>query len=169
MNHRRRDDRGSIAPLIPPLMIALLLLGGLVIDGARDLNARGDAQGYAEEAARAGATGIDTKSALLQLDTSDSDTSARKRVADYCASVMASDPRVTACGLLQGGLDFTDDPDGTVSAACQAVIIEPLIVNTRVTMKIGTTLLGMIGLQELTAVGTGKARPYQGTEQGNQC
>ena len=84
---RRRDDEGSIAPLFPVVVLALLMLGGLVVDGSRDLKARGTAQGYAEEAARAGATGIDPASDPLKLDTTGGATPglARTRVADYCA------------------------------------------------------------------------------------
>ena len=38
---------------MPVVLLALFILGGLVVDGSRDLDARGDAQAYAEEAARA--------------------------------------------------------------------------------------------------------------------
>ena len=64
----RRCDDGSITPLVPILVLAFLMLGGLVIDGSRDLNARSDAQAYAEEAARAGAGAVDLTSDVLALD-----------------------------------------------------------------------------------------------------
>ena len=50
-----RGERGSVAPAIPIIAFTLLLLGGLVIDASRQLNERGLAVAYAEEAARAGA------------------------------------------------------------------------------------------------------------------
>ena len=58
MNARRRET-GSITPFALIFAIALLLLAGLVIDGGRQLNARGRALAYAQEAARAGAQAVD--------------------------------------------------------------------------------------------------------------
>jgi hypothetical protein len=161
----RGDDDGSIAPVVPIMVLALLLIGGLVIDGARDLNAHGDAQGYAEEAARAGATGIDTASAELKLDRSGGAHAVTTLVDDYCTKVRASDPRVTACGLDQPAFTDADEPDPT----CNASVVQPLLVHTRVTMRINTSLLGILGVQTMTAAGTGKARPYEGTALDNVC
>ena len=50
---RTRDERGSLAPAVPVIAMFLLLLGGLGVDGSRQLNARGQAVAFAEEAARA--------------------------------------------------------------------------------------------------------------------
>src|SRR3954453_14579683 len=87
-------DRGSILPLVPVLIIVLLLLGGLVVDAGRELNARSQAQSYAEEAARAGATAVDPSRPDLTLLPA----LARRRVNAYCATVRAnSRDQVTGC------------------------------------------------------------------------
>ncbi len=65
MSRRLRGDAGALAPAVPVLAFVLLLLGGLVIDASRLLNARGRAVAYAEEAARAGAGAIQPGQAVL--------------------------------------------------------------------------------------------------------
>ncbi|MDH2413239.1 pilus assembly protein TadG-related protein [Nocardioides sp. CER19] len=141
---RRRDERGSIAPAIPIIAFMLLLLGGLGIDASRQLNARGEAVAFAEEAARAGAQAVDVDVDDLELD----EGQARQRVADYCAA-LESEGRVRSCqwrGLTEvGGDDHRH-----------------LVVNTRVELSINATLLGMIGVRELHASADAKARPYEG-------
>jgi Flp pilus assembly protein TadG len=165
VSRRLRDDEGSIAPMIPLLILSLLLIGGLVIDGARDLNARGDAQGYAEEAARAGATGIDTASAQLKLDRGSGPHAVQTLVDSFCTAVKKSDARVTGCGPADTAYTDGDEP----SADCDASVVQPLVVHTQVTMQIHTTLLGILGVQKMTATGTGKARPFEGTDPANAC
>ena len=73
---RRRDERGSFAPALPIIAMCLLLLGGLVIDASRQLNARGEAVAFAEEAARAGAQAVDVAADDFALD----ERAARERV-----------------------------------------------------------------------------------------
>ncbi len=73
---RAGRDAGTIAPAVPILVFVLLLLGGLVLDASRQLNARGRAVAYAEEAARAGASAIVLENPQLQLDEDE----ARRRV-----------------------------------------------------------------------------------------
>lgn len=143
---RHRDQRGSIAPAIPVIGMILLLLGGLTIDGSRQLNARGAATAYAEEAARAGAQAIDTAEIDLVLDESE----VRARVGRYCRAVEAAGP-VTSCRFLGIEEVSSDDP-------------RRLVVTTEVRTQISTTLLGMVGKQTLTATGTGRARPYEGID-----
>lgn len=156
------DERGSIAPLMLAIIIALFMIGGLVVDGSRALNARGEAQAYAEEAARAGATAVVLSSVTLKLDK----RQATARVDSYCAAVMRP-PRspVTSCGL-----DRHDSPDGFSSApTCDGHSAE-IVVHTIVHMRINTTLLGMVGPTSLTSTGRAKARPAEGTDSaGNAC
>ena len=78
-----RDERGSLAPAVPIIASFLLLMGGLVIDASRQLNARGEAVAFAEEAARAGAQGVDVAADDLELDQA----LARQRVDEYCRRV----------------------------------------------------------------------------------
>lgn len=159
---RPGGERGSITPLVPVLILAFLMIGGLVVDGSRDLNARGEAQAYAEEAARAGATAVDLTSATLKLD----ETLAARRVRGYCASVMSQpNSAVTSCELhpVAGG------PQGFSTATTCGGVRAEIVVNTMVQMRIGTTLLGIVGITELTSSGQAKARPIEGTSAGNAC
>jgi Flp pilus assembly protein TadG len=144
LRRRAADDAGTIAPAVPILVFVLLLLGGLVLDASRQLNARGRAVGYAEEAARAGASAINLDNPQLQLDEDE----ARRRVQRYCDSLVAT---------------------GTVSA-CRLEAVLPnssrdrrrLTVQTRVELEIPATLLGLVGVTTLQAAGDAKARPYEG-------
>ncbi|MDQ1292262.1 MAG: hypothetical protein QG608_140 [Actinomycetota bacterium] len=144
-----RTDRGSIAPLLPLLALLILLLGGLVIDAARQLNARAKAIAYAEEAARAGAGAIDLGSENLELITVD----AGARVEEYCTRVL-QDTRsgVKTCHLIGIETIGEDDP-------------RPLVVHVRVTTQIPSTLLGLVGVKVFTAAGDGRARPFEGVLQ----
>lgn len=124
--------------------MALLLLGGLTIDASRQLNARGQAVAFAEEAARAGAQGVDIAATDLELDPS----LARQRVEEYCARV-ESLGQVEDCRFVR--IEPVSDADP-----------RPLVVVTAVSMQIDTSLLGMVGVQHLTASTTARARPYEG-------
>lgn len=54
MNHRRhRDDRGYVSLFIVMMIPVVLVAAGLVLDGGRQLQARRDANGAAQAAARA--------------------------------------------------------------------------------------------------------------------
>lgn len=138
------DDRGSIAPMIPVMAMVLLILGGLVIDASRQLNERGEAVAYAEEAARAGAQGVQLGRGDISLDP----TKVRQRVSDYCEQI-SHNSAVSSCRF--EGISQTS---GTTS--------RPLVVNVRVTMSINASLLGIVGVTSLRATGTGKARPVEG-------
>jgi Flp pilus assembly protein TadG len=144
MTRRRRDERGSIAPAVPIIAFMLLLLGGLGIDASRQLNARGEALAFAEEAARAGAQAVDVDADDLELD----EAQAKQRVADYCAA-LAAEGRVKSCEWI--GLTAVGDGDN-----------RRLVVNTRVEMSINATLLGMVGVRHLDASADARARPYEG-------
>ncbi len=142
-----RDERGSVAPAVPIIAIFLLLLGGLTIDASRQLNARGEAVAFAEEAARAGAQAVDLAEEDLTLDQA----MARERVNTYCT-------RVEQLGQVR---------------SCRFVRIEPvgggdgrsLVVVTRVETRIETSLLGLVGATHLDASGEARARPYEGIEE----
>lgn len=161
---RPHGDGGSIAPLVPIVLFATLLLGGLVVDGSGDLNARSQAQAYAEEAARAGATAVDLSSANLTLVTGGGDGSVQQRVSAYCSALRRTDARVTSCELATPAItDAVDTGPGCPSGP------QPVVVNTRVRMQISTTLLGMIGVAHMSATGTAQARPYEGTSAADAC
>ncbi len=150
---RPSGDGGSLAPAVPIFAFVLLLLGGLVIDASRVLNARGRAVAYAEEAARAGASAVQPGAAVLALD----EPVVKARVADYCAALRA-DPEQ------HGGLQ-----------TCEFVTLETVsgtdprrvVVRTRVALQIPTTLLGIIGVRRLDASGEARARPFEGVNPGD--
>jgi Flp pilus assembly protein TadG len=143
----RRDERGSLAPAVPVIAMFLLLLGGLVIDASRQLNARGEAVAFAEEAARAGAQGVDVAEDDLVLDPA----LARQRVDVYCRQVERLG-QVEDCEFVDIEAVSSTDP-------------RPLVVVTQVRTKINTTLLGIVGKRTLSASGIARARPYEGIEE----
>jgi Flp pilus assembly protein TadG len=141
---RRRDDRGSIAPAVPVIAMFLLLLGGLTIDASRQLNARGEAVAFAEEAARAGAQGIDPVAVDVELDPA----LVQERVARYCTRVEQLG-QVDDCRFLR--IEQVSSSDS-----------RQLVVVTEVKTEIETTLLGMVGTRSLSASAVARARPYEG-------
>ena len=152
-----RDDRGSILPLVPVLIVILMLLGGLVVDGNRALNARNEAQSYAEEAARAGATAIDPTAADLTVDPA----LAQQRVEAFCRTVQANSRDQVHC-------QFIGVTAATTHCGHQP-LTSKLVVEARVTMSIPTTLLGLVGIQELHATGDARARPFEGITAADAC
>ena len=142
----RRDD-GSIAPAVPAIALILLLLGGLVLDASRLLNLRGRALAYAEEAARAGAGALQPRpDGFLRVDP----LAARSRVEEYC-DIARDGGSVRECQFLG-----VEAPGGTDT--------RPLAVRVRVQMSERATLLGIVGLSDLTATGEARARPVEGTD-----
>jgi hypothetical protein len=143
---RQRNEHGSIAPAVPVIAMFLLLLGGLTIDASRQLNARGEAVAFAEEAARAGAQGIDPVAVDVELDPG----LVRERVDTYCARVLQLG-QVSDCRFLR--IEQVSGSDA-----------RPLVVVTEVRTEIETTLLGMVGTRSLSASATARARPYEGID-----
>lgn len=145
---RLRGDRGAIAPMVPILAFVLLLLGGLVIDASRLLNARGRAVAFAEEAARAGASAILEGQAVLAIDRGAMDA----RIDAYCDAVQA-DPTggVTFCDFKELRQVGDGDP-------------RELVVEVEVRLAIPASLLGMIGVETLRASAVGSARPFEGVD-----
>lgn len=146
----RRDERGSLAPAVPIIAMMLLLLGGLGIDGSRQLNARGQAVAFAEEASRAGAQGVDLNADDLVLDP----VLVRQRVETYCARVLALE-QVSSCQLLRIERVSATDP-------------RKIVVVTRVRLSVPATLLGMVGVRTLSASADAKARPFEGIDTAEQ-
>lgn len=140
---RHGRERGSIAPAVPIIALALLLLGGLVIDASRQLNARGEAVAFAEEAARAGAQGV-TVDVPVEVDPRE----ARRMVDDFCAQILTRQG-VTGCRLV--AVEPSTEPPR-----------RPLYVVTEVQMEVPATLLGIVGVRSLTAAGAGRSEPVEG-------
>ena len=147
---RPSGDAGTIAPLVPIFGFVLLLLGGLVIDASRLLNARGRAVAYAEEAARAGAGAIEPEQAVLKLNEAE----VKDRVTAYCTAIRQDAEQnggVTNCDYI--ALRTVSDTDD-----------RQLVVQVYVALEIPASLLGIVGVQRLTASGRGSARPFEGVD-----
>ena len=141
---RPRGERGALTPAVLILAIMIFWLAGLVIDGARQLNARSRAIAYAQEAARAGASGINLNVQKVEFDPKD----VRARVDAYCAEAEANDDTIKQCGL-------SKEPD-----------LNDLKV--LVVLENPTTFLSMLGIQTLTAKGEGEAHAEQGINQADE-
>ncbi|MEV8371250.1 pilus assembly protein TadG-related protein [Kribbella sp. NPDC056861] len=131
------DHRGALSPAVAILAVMIFTLAGLVIDGGRQLGAKSRAVGYAQEAARVGAATIIFNSAEAKIDTLKAGTA----VSDFCAQVTSNDKAVQKCGTTE----LTDE----------GLTVEVVIGNK-------TTFLGMIGIGNLNASGTGEAHAEQG-------
>jgi hypothetical protein len=97
---------------------------------------------YAEEAARAGASAVDPASEPLVIEPAQ----ARLMIQDYCSAAKASEPRLTECR------------PGPFEAAAVTVV-------TKIELESG--LLGIVGINTLSATGEGEARPLIGVRGGD--
>lgn len=128
---------------MPIIALVLLLLGGLGIDGSRQLNARGEATAFAEEAARAGAQAIDVAASDLRLDPD----LVQERVRTYCARIEQLGQ--AECHFVRVEAVSDDDP-------------RMLVVVTEANLSIKPSLLGIVHPGDLRAKATARARPYEG-------
>lgn len=141
---KRRDETGSITPFVVIVSLAIIMLAALVVDGGRQLNAKGRAIAYAQEAARAGAQAIDVTDPRLDLVPRFALQAARQ----YCQEAMAADDQLVEC---RPQITVVNDPSGSFNA---------VTVSTRVEIK--AILLGMIRRPILNAGGQAVARPVSG-------
>jgi len=141
---RIRDERGSITPFVVIVSLAILMLAALVIDGGRQLNGKGRAIAYAQEAARAGAQAIDVTDPRLDLVPAKALAAAQ----DYCATAMARDVQLVSCRAV---LKTVQDPAGDFTA-----------VSVSTSINIKAILLGIINRPVLEASGEALARPVSG-------
>ncbi|MDO9379937.1 MAG: pilus assembly protein TadG-related protein [Nocardioidaceae bacterium] len=144
MTPRWRDERGSITPFTIIVLIALLALAGLVIDGGRQLNAKGRAVAYAQEAARAGVQSIDL---ALQVEFVNKER-AERVISAYCEQAQAADERLTTC-----------EPDITEPAD---VLGNVDVIGVRTEVTTNPILLNMFGVGPLMSSAQAQARPIGG-------
>jgi len=82
---RAAGDEGQVTAFVVVIMAALILLAGLVVDGGLTLDAREQALGEAQEAARAGAQAINLaiyrQDGALVLDPAEAAADARRYLA----------------------------------------------------------------------------------------
>jgi hypothetical protein len=124
----RDKERGSLSLMIVVLFAALAALAGIVVDGGAKLTGDENAAAVAQEAARAGATSVDTSRAYatgtFAVDEQQAITAAR----DYLSAA--------------GYRDFTLSADGTEAIRVTVGITEP------------TRFLSLIGIDSFTCTGT---------------
>src|SRR4051812_49718179 len=90
---REEDERGSVTAFFVVIVFALLMLGGLALDGGRILAARRDASSLASAAARRGAQELDygaITSGRAELDPARAEAAARAFLSQAGASGTAS-------------------------------------------------------------------------------
>jgi len=141
MTRRRRGERGALTPAVMVMAIALLLLGGLVTDGGRQLNVKLRAQSTAEEAARAGATMTDPFTANATIDPE----KAAQRVAAYCQQAMAEDSSIDTCEFVGVGQEQVSDE------------LTRGYVEARVVISESPLLFGLLGMSDLEADASAKS------------
>lgn len=142
---RRRDERGSITPFVIIVALGIILLAGLVIDGGRQLNAKGRAVAYAQEAARAGAQAVDVSDPRLDLNRAQALDTAQ----EYCRQAMAADGQLVRC---EPSLRTVND--GQLGSF--------LAVQVDAQVEIDAILLDMVRSPTMTASGAAMARPVSG-------
>lgn len=132
--NRSRDDAGQVTAFVTVLVVALLALGGLVLDGGLALSAKMQALDAAQAAARAGAQ---------QLD-----------LATYRATNTARlDPTRAANAARRWLADAGLDGDATATATTVTVTVRR---HSR------TQLLQLVGVRELDVSATATATAVQG-------
>lgn len=133
------NDRGSVTVFVVVLTVALLMVGGLVIDGGYTLAANRRAFNEAEAAARAGAQAVDMdvlrSTGTVQLDAD----AARRRAEAYLAAL---------------------GRDGTVE-------VEGDSVQVRVRFPQPMLILSIVGVGPLQIEGQGTARAVRGVTAGD--
>lgn len=139
-----RSERGSITPFVVIVSLGILMLAALVIDGGRQLNAKGRAIAYAQEAARAGSQAVDVTDPRLDLVPALALRAARA----YCDEAMAKDAQLVGC---TPSLTTLRDAAGSF-----------LAVRVEAKISLRAILLGIINRPTLTAGGVALARPVSG-------
>jgi Flp pilus assembly protein TadG len=124
----RRDEVGSMAPILPFIFLIIFAVGGMVIDGGYALAADRKAMGEAEQAARVGADALD-EGALRDGITVVNNRRARLAAQAYLAEVGST---------------------GTVE-------ISGGVVTVTVMRDQDTTLLGAFGLDSIHVTATASA------------
>src|SRR5215469_6306464 len=127
----RAMDRGSLSLMIVVLFAALAALAGIVVDGGAKLTGDENAAAVAQEAARAGATSVDTSRAYATGTFT----------VDQQQAVTAARSYLSAAGYRQ----YTVGDDGAEAIRVTVRITEP------------TRFLSLIGVDSFTCTGTAVA------------
>ena len=132
-----RDQDGSISAFVALLLVALIVVLGLVVDGGSALSARQAAADEAEQAARAGAGALSVQALR-----------AGSLQLDPAAAVAAAESFTAEAG--HPGI-------ATVSHDVVTVVIH---------FRVGTEVLGIVGIHSLPVSATASAADLQGVTVG---
>ncbi len=153
---RIRDQRGALTPAVIIMIVLLLPLGALVADAGKQINAKLKAQAIAQEAARAGATYIRDLASRQGKPTRQSKAQAEAAVQTYCEQAEReqshADSQVTISRCEYAGAGVKRMPDETMQ----------YYVEARVKLTVNSSLLGLLGINELTATDTAEAHAVTG-------
>jgi Flp pilus assembly protein TadG len=146
---RGRDERGALTPAVMVMALGFLLLGGLVVDGGRQLTAKLRAEETAREAARAGAIYIDQRQSGAHIDHA----LATEAVDRYCEEARSHDDTIKECRVTGFTKDEKVGDDG-IGRAFEYVDVE-------VQIEVPTSLFGIIGVSSFTSTMTENAAAVQ--------
>ena len=136
MTARIRDERGTVTAFVASFTLALVAVGGLVVDGGYILAARQRAYDEADAAARAGAQAIDLDTLRSGGSATLTISEAQRRVDDY---------------LLPSGHEGVVEVNGDQ-------------VTVTITHDRSLVLLGAFGVGPVTIEATGTASAIQAVE-----
>lgn len=129
MTSAREQGGGAVSVPVAVLLLALLAVAGLAVDGARKGQQVANADAVAEEAARAGAQAVDLAAAQR----------GQARL-DPSAAHAAAQRYLAAAGIT-----------GTVTVTGDRIQVD-------VTLTTRTVLLGLVGVDTVTATGSAEAQ-----------
>jgi Flp pilus assembly protein TadG len=138
--HGQDSDRGALSLMIVVLFVAFIALAGIVVDGGAKLDADENAYGLAQEAARAGATSVDTSTAY--------------RSGSFVVNPEQAQEAASTYLTLAGQHDFSVRAVGRHEIWVSVTISEP------------TTFLAIIGIGRFTCTGTATATLVTGVTGG---
>lgn len=105
------DDHGAVSTFLAVIALALLMAGGLAIDGGRKVNALREASHIADNAARAGAQAVDLDTLRTTGDLRLVPSEATDRVEAYLSTLGYIATNVTVNGAtVTVTVDVTVDP-----------------------------------------------------------
>ncbi|MGH9030547.1 MAG: pilus assembly protein TadG-related protein [Acidimicrobiia bacterium] len=129
---RPADERGSVAPFIAVVSLALVMVAGMAYDGGQIVAAQARARDLAGNAARAGAQEIDLTvlraTGRPELLPDQAAAAARSYLAevDVTGDVVVVDDRITVTVRLRQPMRILPLPDRTVEASDTATAVAAL-------------------------------------------
>jgi hypothetical protein len=125
----RERGGGAVSVPVAVAMLALLAVLGLAVDGARKAQQIASADALAEEAARAGGQAIDL------------------------TRVQRGEPALNAADARAAAQDYLT----SARATGRVIVLGPGRIRVEVTLSRATVLLGLVGIDEITATGAAEA------------